>query len=460
MQAKHKLKEIESLPVKSIVVKSFGRTFEVYPWLKPRLFHKLVIGKETLQDKNYSTALQQLRTLRFDVFNLFRRYDAWAFSSSIERVLLEDKYTDKLFDYIGSYTGVKLLMIELELFSKIKQRKKSSNYAMSKAWLIFCEEVYARLFLRRVKVENAELLRTIEGKLELSIRHEEVIKKYLAQYRVMAMLLRILPKPKIVFLSVSYTNFGYVRAFKEAGIKVVEFQHGLIGDEHYAYRYYYEPDAIQFPDEVLVFGKKDKAYFEALTRIPIKAVTVIGRYLTDYYMRKADLNALPVKQIVVSLQDSEWSLALLRFVLECNERTSGQIRWVIQTRRTPKEFYTAKFKLPANIVFSEVSVYEAIATSDAHLTIYSTTAIESLAIGKPTFLFNYQNAANTYLGYFLKDKANVYFCNDSKDFTDAWSSMKLVSIDEVAASNEDNICSGFERNMNEYISKCHELRER
>ena len=36
----------------------------------------------------------------------------------------------------------------------------------------------------------------------------------------MRLLLHILPNPKVVLLSVSYTNFGYVRAFKEKGIKV------------------------------------------------------------------------------------------------------------------------------------------------------------------------------------------------------------------------------------------------
>lgn len=461
MDTKELLRKVESLPVKEMTVKRFGKTFLIYPWIKSRIFHKVMMGKDVLLEKSGGVLLQQLRTLGYGFFNFFRRYEAWAFTSSSERVLLNGKYTDKLFDYMGNETGLKLLVVELQLFKRYKRREVASKYVVSRAWLIFFEELYARLFLRKITLEGEVVLRDMEQVLGVNVDAKSIARKYLAQYRMMRFFLRILPKPKVVFLTVSYANFGYIQAWKEAGIKVVEMQHGLIGDGHYGYTYHTELPAEQFPDEIVVFGETDRQFFATQTQIPIPSVQALGTYIVDCFREQAVENRTPVKTILVSLQDSEWSIALLDFVLKCNELSGGKPEWIIQPRRTPESHYRELYAFPENVRFSQQSVYAAMAESDAHLTIFSTTAVESLSIGKPTFLYNFNNAAHTYLDLFLKDQPHVYFCDNEQDFIASLEAMKCVPKAEIAASNNRNNVAGYRENMSRYITTLrHEFAEK
>jgi len=453
LDIKNKIAEVENLPVEEIKVSRFGKDFEVYPWIKSRIFHKVMMGNEVLQEKTSSVFLEQLRSLLYGFFSFFRKYDAWAFSHANERVLIEGKQFDKLVDSMTTARPMKLLAIELQLKKRHRKRDVSSKYIVSRAWFIFLEEVYIRLFLRKVKFEGHDVLSQMEGVLDEKVDVNPIIRKYLAQYRVMKFLLWLLPKPKVIFQTVSYANFGYIRAWKEAGIRVVEIQHGLIGDGHYGYVYHKQLNKNQFPDDILVFGENDQLFFQQKTVIPIQRAIPVGRYILDYYKRKAVPNQVPVRSILVSLQDAEWSTALLDFVLEVDNREPGKFNWIIQPRRTQESVYRAQYAFPDNFKFSDCSVYEAIGKTDAHITIFSTTAIESISIGKPTFLYDFQNAATTYLGLFLSSNSNAYFCSSVESFFESCTNLKLVSATEIADSNSLNISSDYLLRVSEYLDE-------
>lgn len=452
MEVSHLVREIENLEVERLVVRKFNRNFQIYPWIKSRIFHKVIMGNEVLQEKNKTVFWSQLKSLTYGFFNLFRRYDVWVFTNSSERVLIDEKYWDKSFDFIANESKLKWLIIELRLFQKYKLRTVASRRVISRSIFIFMEEFYS-LFLRKPIVEGRDVLDQIEQKLGTNVNTEDIIKKYLAQYRVMKFFLRILAKPKFIFLTVSYANFGYIQAWKEAGIKVIEMQHGVIGEEHYGYFYSMEMDSRQFPDDICVFGESDTRFFDEKTKIPISRAIPIGRSIIDYFKKEAVPNQVPIQRVIVSLQDSDWSIELLNFVLECDKVMDRKVNWVIQPRRTPAAEYKAIFDFPSNFEFSEVPVYEAMAKSDAHLTIFSTTAVESLSIGKVTFLYNYKNAAKDFLGPILEGNKYVYFCDSVADFIKAIENIPLFTNEEVALSNEDNIVNGYSERSKEYIQK-------
>lgn len=451
MDIREQIREVERLDLQQIAVKKFNRRFEVYPWIKSRIFHKVMMGTETLQEKNSSVFRGQLRSLFYGFFSFFRRYDVWAFTSSSERIDIDGKMVDKVMDPIAANSKLKVLVIELQLFSRYKRRDVASKHVVSRAWFVFVEELYMRLFLRKVDFEGKEVLEQVERILGTQAETNAIIRKYLAQYRVMRFFLKVLPKPKAIFHTVSYANFGYIMAWKEAGIRVVEMQHGLIGDGHYGYVYHQQFNGIQFPDDILVFGEADETFFKTQTQIPIQHVFPVGRFVMDHFYHKAIENVVPVKRILVSLQDSEWSIALINFVLKCNELTSGKIDWIIQPRRTPAEEYRKQFSFPQNITFSTDFIYEAMGKTDAHLTIFSTTAIESLSLGKPTFLYNYEGAAMTYVGNFLASNPNAYFCNTEEDFLNSWESLPLRAKEAIAESNGTNISANYSLKLSEYL---------
>ncbi|MFC4386544.1 hypothetical protein ACFOZ1_01845 [Gracilibacillus marinus] len=71
-------------------------------------------------------------------------------------------------------------------------------------------------------------------------------------------------KPLRLYVVVSYTLKPYVAAAKKLGIKVIEFQHGVMGPFHVGYHFPYNNDVPYFPDEILMFGK----FWEDITRLP------------------------------------------------------------------------------------------------------------------------------------------------------------------------------------------------
>ena len=443
--------KVEQLPVETLTVRKYGRDFQIYPWLKSRWFHKVLMGSDVMQENNANVLWTQIKSIFYGFGNFFRKYDAWVFTNSSERTELEGKHYDKLFDYLAATGPLKTLLIEFRLFKQFPRKTVPTKYIVSRSPMVLLEEVYARLFVRKFEVKGTELITQIENELGVQIDVTSICRKFLAQYRMMRFFLWLLPAPKVVYLTVSYANFGYIRAFKERGIRVVEMQHGLIGEGHYAYYYEKEFDSNQFPDDVIVFGNNDKLFFEEQTKFPLKRVVSSGRYIIDYYQEKAIENTPEIRSICVSLQDGTLSEELLSFILKCDELLPEKLNWVIQTRRTPKEVYEEQFDFPANMQFGTSSVYEAIATTDAHLTIYSTTAVESLSIGKPTVLFDLEGKATEFLGKLIGDNPYVQLVHSPAEFASYVHHFKGHSLEEIAASNRANIQDHYKTQMDAYL---------
>lgn len=451
MEITERIAKIESLPTEKLKVRKFGKEFDIYPWIKSRIFHKFLIGKESLQEKDRKILFKQIKSIFYGFPNWFRKYDAWAFTYSGERTLIDGKYFDKLFDPIEKTKLLKVLIIENRLVNFYKRSHVYSKYVVSKSILLLIEEFYQKLLIRKIKIEDYEVLQQIESELGVEVNTQSIIKKYLAQYKIMKVLLMIFPKPKIVFLTVSYANFGYILALKERNIKVVELQHGLIGSQHYGYHFEKEQDSKQFPDSILVFGLNDKLTIKNNSKIPIKEVVEVGRYILDEYLEKSKGTINEVNSISVSLQDEHWSIELLKFILEVDKLEPNRFQWKIKTRRTPIETYKQQFDFPVNFEFEEENVYECIVKTDVHLTIFSTTAIEALSMGKAVLLYNFDNASKMYLGESLKDNPFVQIANNPEEFLTKVKTLKDLNKLEIAQSNRSNFAVNYIQNIQNFI---------
>lgn len=447
MEIHEKVQHIEStFNVENLLAKRGKSSFQIYPWLKVRLFHKHMMGTDVLVSKSKRELLSQISSIFYGFHHFFRRYDFWCFTNSSERTLIEDKYYDKLFDYFGNNYAKKALLIEFRLLKKYKRKDVSSKYVVSKSIFALIEEIYALLFIRNFKIENEELIDEINSFLGCSVNHTAIIKKNIAQYEMMKFWLKILPNPKLVFLTVSYSNFGYIRAFKERGIKVLEMQHGLIGNNHYAYYYLAKMDAIQFPSEIVVFGNNEHTFFKNKTNFPVNDCHPVGRYIIDYYFDKSK-EVETFKSACVSLQDGDYGDELMQFLIDYNHQFNSKFTFIIQPRRTTESYYRSKFDLPANFIFANSNVYQTIADSDLHITIFSTTAIEALSIGKQNILVNLGGKANENLSEQLKTNPYTFFVDSTSEFHEALSSLKSTAKNKIADSNNNNITGNYKHNI-------------
>ena len=452
MSTKNRVTEVEtSIDVRKIKVKRFGKTFEIYPWLKGRLFHKMITGHETFQKKDLSLYLKQILSLFYGCWNIFGRYDIWVFTTSMERRLVDGKYVDKLFDYIGNELGYKTLVFELRVFQYIPYRKIASRKAISRSVLMMMETLYAKLFLRKIELEGEEelkqLLKTVEG----GVDHPWLIRKYLAQYRIMTMLLKRFPNPKLVMMSVAYTNFGYIQAFKEKGIKVIEMQHGVITDNHHAYFYATEMNALQFPDVIFTNGECQKEVFTGDNKFPVEEVVPVGSYIIDHYKHRNTSRQNKKMQILFAMQEGEIGDQLVDFILHLSKEHDNKLDIVIQPRRMEPSDYKQRWPELVNVGFSSLSFYDAIGEVDAHSTVYSTTAIESLSMGVPNILVNIERQSREQLGNVIGNNPYTHIVDTPKAFVEALEKLKEVNGEEVMNSNAYNIKPGFKKNIKEVL---------
>jgi len=265
--------------------------------------------------------------------------------------------------------------------------------------------------------------------------------------------LRILPRPKVVFSSVSYTNFGYIRAFRELGIKVVEVQHGIISKNHHAYFYAKEMDPIQFPEYLVTVGEKEVAVFKEENSFPVNEIVPVGSWIIDHYRTQKRAKKRELTKILFTLQDGVMSAGLIQFILELSPKVSGKFEIQVQPRRTTKQEYLIDFPELESIRFSQQDFYSEVINCDIHATVYSTTAIEALSLGIPNILVNIDNQSIEQLDAFIGGNEFTFVVETVETFLEAIPKLLQANRDEIEKSNEDNIKQGYKSNIKSLLSE-------
>ena len=107
----------------------------------------------------------------------------------------------------------------------------------------------------RYKIQHEAILKSIQHDYGLKVNYIRWIKFFEAQRKLFSLMFRIV-KPRVVFVTDYISYAPAIRAAKQRGIKVMEFQHGTIGREHPSYNVDIEIDRGCFPDYLLVFGQR------------------------------------------------------------------------------------------------------------------------------------------------------------------------------------------------------------
>ena len=270
------------------------------------------------------------------------------FTSVIDRVKIDGEWFDKYSDYPASKFK-KALIIELPAHRHYKRQTIKSKYIVSKALLIVLEKMYALTI--NTKKADLRIYDELAEKYKVNVDTSYIIKKMVSQYRVMSFVLR-LNKPKVVFVMPSYTSYGYIRAFKEMGVKVVELQHGVIVDSHVGYNLKAKFERTYFVDNLLTFGTKELQVFGNHNMgISLECVKPMGNFYLDYISEREISNLemqrmcdMYTKTVSVSLQDIEASESLIESVLLIAKELDDYL-FLMKPRRTSVAEYKKKYNL-------------------------------------------------------------------------------------------------------------------
>ena len=440
------IEEIEkNLPVENI--ESDG--MQIWPFLRI-YFGNLLISNLGAVDININILKSFFCSFYYGFFNLFRSYDYIIFSGSSERKMINNQLHDKSIDFISKSLN-KTLVFELPIPFHYPKKDIPTKYIVSKFILYLFILIRSKLFYKAPKINNEQLLRDILSKHNVKLDYKSLIKKHLAQYKLMSLLIRIY-KPKAVFFVCSYTNMAFIKALKDKGIKVIEIQHGVINNNHLAYNLYKKLDSNFYPDYLLTFGKKERDVFAA-NNFFIKECNVlaVGHLYIDYIAgtypgdnKFKTLIAGYKKAVAITADGVPLDTTTIEFL-----NKAAQIDKTIIYIYIPRNKFTKKvFSFNENIkVVDWLNCYEIMAQCDFHSTVYSTCALEAPSIGVQNILINLNNLSKMNYHSVLNNEEITRYVSTPEEYVETINNFKIQEKKYIINTNKDVIVPGYKENI-------------
>lgn len=404
-------------------------------------------------------AARVLKNAFYGLSNYFKKYDYLIFSNIGEKRIMNGKYVNKLLFFLLSELGKeKVLFIENPAgsthynFSSVSTKNVvSSNFFLLLSYLPF--------FSKNFDIENEIILNDINNSYHLNINYNVIISRFLF-YVILFKFLFMLYKPSKIFVTQYYSLFhqAAIYSFNKIGINTIEFQHGVINDQHPAYNVYSKLNRLFFPKYLFVFGDKVKSVFSNDNYFINKSnVMSVGNIYLDYINYEYDktkeveifFNKLRAryKKIVAISSQLTIEHKLIRF-LKRSASLDESVLYIFVPRDINKNYSEQNF--PNNvIIIKNLNVYQIIKESDFHVTVYSTCALESPALGVPNIMINIDNMAKNYYSDVLVNEKITRFVNSEESFLNLILTWKPVSKTEIMNMHNDF----YERNHKERLKK-------
>jgi hypothetical protein len=438
-----RLREVDSITIDGIKIWAFIRNYA-----GSRLMFK--------QDRRLPLDAQRfwhiVNNIFYGIRNLFSaQYDNLIVSSSDQRKEVNGQYVDRM-DFLEGLIPGRSLHIEFPAPNHYPEKEIPSKHVVSKYVIYFLEIMYGAIKYKKPIIQNEELLKLVLEELSVDEDYDPLVKKFYCQYRVMNWLIGRYGI-KRMFIANPYINMGYVLACKKNDCPVAEFQHGIIGSEHYAYNVFKDLGGNLYPDYLLVFGNKEKEIFtKSNYLINSEKVIAVGNFYIDHILKATSPLRLEFigisnkykRTVAVSLQDA-FEKEIFQFITEA-ALLDTSICFVMKPRGQESVYYD-KFSLPPNVVFFDGhNTYESIKECDFHTTMTSTTAIESPSLGTRNVLMNINNLALEYYGKTLLPPT-TFFANSPAELINIINESEKLSRDYILSSNSEIISSGYASNL-------------
>jgi hypothetical protein len=457
---KNILKEIEmKYPVDTILVDGE----QVWPYL--RLAYNFEYIKKMASELDEKVPylpfakrlLKMLKNSFYGFTNWFGKYGYVALSDASERKNINGKYFNKLLDPIIDELGRdKVLYIETPAPSLYPAKRVHTKNIVCHDLLTLLAAIWARFILKGCVIQNEFILKTIQKEYGLEIDDARMIKFFGAQRRLFDLLFRRI-KPKALLSSDYGSCIPAVKAAKDLGIKVIEFQHGAMGKEHEAYNVAVEIDKTYFPDYLLVFGRRELKTFDNSLFIDCENVYPVGSFYIEY-VRK---NYKPESNLIEQLKNYRrsvgvtlgWTVERRAIEFICQAAKLDKTIFYILIPRRPQEEYYSTLNLPENVtVIKDKNFYELMMYVDFHSTVYSTCAVEAPSLGVQNILINIDNLSKQYYGADLNDSRVIRYADTPKEFVEIINTFEKLDRDTICELNEDSIAMNYEENIQNFIA--------
>lgn len=428
---------------------------EKIKWKKNNIwpFFKLYISSKLFEKNNTTLQLSEsrdnlflvLKSLFYGFKNYFRKYDYLAFSNVNRRQLIDGKFEERVIEgLLTELDSVLLLENPVPKGHYKKKNIKTKNIVSLSGVLIIHFVIIKCLKLFNPKLLGKEIIDDIKNNFGIDFNTTSLLYKFIAQYYTMQIILKIY-KPKSVFLVCAYNYYGYILACKKRNIKVIELQHGLITNKHNAYHVLKDVAPSLYPDYLFSYGTQEKEIFKNSFYINENKVITTGYHFIKKIMRSKTNLSLREKfdgyKKVIAFSGQDFFASEIFSFLEKAAKMDPNILYVYVPRKSNLVTFNKILKIvstcPKNIIMvDDVNIYQIIKEADIHSTMYSSCAIESLALGVPNILLNIKGHAKKHYEASL-DKRYTTIVETPKEFVNQIKSNVEYDSEEIIKNSEN-----------------------
>ena len=421
------IKEIEtSNDVTSIKVNDI----EIWPFLRNayyfsyrRKYEFKLRAEKKLDLKKISN---MFRNVFYGIKNLFKKYDYLIFSNIGERRIMSKKYVNKLvFNLINELGEERVLLIEHPA-NRIHYNMNLVSHKNVISANLFHIFSYLPILKNKIRIDNDCILKKINNTYKLEVDYKLIILRFFIYVTLLNFFYRLF-KPKKIFVTQYYSLFHQAAIYScnKKGLNSIEFQHGVINNQHPAYNVFSKLDNTFFPKYLLVFGDIVKCIFNVNNYfIELNRVFSVGSMYLDYikYEYKTSNKMFNIfskfrrqynKIIAVSSQKTIEN-KLIQFIKEVSSLDEN-ILYIFIPRELNKDYSNEGFSRNV-VIIKELNVYQIIKESDFHSTVYSTCALEAPVLGVPNILINIEGLAKKYYEEILTNSDTTKFVDTKKEY--------------------------------------------
>lgn len=457
------LKEIEQN--KNILDLKY-RGLPIWPTLRLKSFYQIREqrkGAANITRKlNFTSVWVIFKSFFYGISELFKlgEYDYLVFSGSERRKRVKGLYHERVVEGLLEETNSLLIENPFPLGRHYKKDQIPTKHIMSESILFVGIFILGFFGFKKKELENEQILLEIQKDYDFKINYHRFLLIHEGQYRLVKLWLKYFKKPKAVFFVYSASSMGYIKAFKEYNVPVVEIQHGVINKEHNAYNVYNDFGKKLFPDFLLTYGTREYEVFNNPDNYFInpRYVRPVGYYLLDKYLNtKTDVQKMSIqnyklnyKKIVAYTHQEVYEKEILDFLIESAILTSD-ILFLLLPRFDLKD---KRDDLPENLIVEKnLNIYDCLQFVDIHSTIFSTCAIESLSFGVPNIMYNYKNFSKSYYADILDDPNHTVFIESPYELVYAIQNHRFESKEYIASASDNFFKRDFKKNIEGFIEQ-------
>jgi len=451
----------DTIEAKHDVQRILWNKAHLWPLYKPYLYNSINTYSSVAPRKSLSLFKRVLSKFFISLKSLIRikSNEAFILSNSNRRIRINDKSFARISQGVYDHFKGKAVFIESNI--NIEHDRIENNCNFINETLIIPVQALLIVWFKiiRPSFQGRSILTTIIDEHNIDVNIDFRFYKFLARYYTFTLLLKI-HKPRYVFVECYYDYCGYIKACKDQDVEVIELQHGLIKESHRSYNYSIAINDHLLPDKLFTFGFCESEIYNnpSIHFIEKEHIHATGFYLFDLFRSGkvkspnelsclVDDNRL---SFIISGQDliEEKSIPFINRLATLRPDCD-----FLYVPRTKTSNYANHFTQLNIKVINEFPIYQVINVTTAHITAFSTTALESLAMGKVNIFMNIDGLSEKHFNNYL-DFQGVYIINSPDEFTtqftDQFVNHKPKDISDLM---KEDYLSNYLENLTAHLSK-------